>query len=60
MEYYTPAQSLALEEDAESKSEYLNSQIFATSEASYNHNLIVRNICGALTKALSGEICKAG
>ena len=37
---YTPAQYLALERAAETKSEYLNGEIFAMAGASRRHNLI--------------------
>ena len=49
---YTPEQYLVLEETSEYKNEYVAGQIYAMTGASYNHNLIVRNICVALTNVL--------
>jgi len=47
-EHYTPEEYLAIERNAEYKSEYLNGEIFAMSGASRKHNLIVWNISAAL------------
>lgn len=49
---YTPAEYLALEEKAETKSEYWNGAIVAMSGAKINHQQIVAN----LTEFLGGKI----
>ncbi len=53
---YTPEEYLAIERNAEYKSEYLNGEIFAMSGASRKHNLIVGNI----SAALHGQLRKRG
>ncbi len=55
---YTPEQYLVLEETSEYKNEYVAGQIYAMTGASYNHNLLVRNICVALTNALGDGPCQ--
>ena len=50
---------LAAERLAETKSEYLNGEVFAMSGASREHNLIVWNLAGALHPQLRGRICEA-
>ncbi len=42
--FITPADYLALERQAETKSEYLNGDIYAMSGASRNHNRITINL----------------
>lgn len=50
--YYTPAEYLELEEKAESKSEYVDGQIFPVAGGSINHNRICGNLYIALSLAL--------
>ena len=57
--YYTPEQYLALEREAEYKSEYVNGQIYAMSGASREHNLIAVNIVSELHANLRGQPCEA-
>jgi len=47
---FTPEDYLALERRADSKSEYLNGEIFAMVGASEPHNLIVANVIAELTQ----------
>jgi len=42
--YYTPEDYLALEDNAEEKSEYFNGEIFSMAGASVNHNRIINNL----------------
>lgn len=55
---YTPAEYLALERAAETKSEYLDGQIFAMAGASRRHNLIVANVIARLTLQLEHRPCE--
>ena len=52
---YTPAEYLELEEKAESKSEYINGQIFLMAGASINHNRIAGNFYAALNLAFRAQ-----
>lgn len=56
--YITPEEYLALERQAETKSEYWNGQIYAMSGASEAHNLIAMNIAGELRNRLKKRSCK--
>lgn len=56
--FYTLGQYLALEEQAESKSEYRKGQIVAMAGGSLNHNRIAGNIYTALDNALEGKSCE--
>lgn len=56
--YYTPEQYLALEREAEYKSEYINGQIFAMSGASREHDLIAVNLIRELSSQLRGRPCE--
>ncbi len=56
--YYTPEQYLALEREAEYKSEYIDGQIYAMSGASEEHNLIAGNIFGELRSQFRGRPCR--
>lgn len=56
--YYTPEQYLALEREAEYKSEYVNGEIYAMSGATREHNLISGNVFGALHAQLRGRPCE--
>lgn len=53
----TIEQYLALERQAETKSEYLNGEMFAMTGASWNHNLIVANTVASLHNSLRGKSC---
>jgi Uma2 family endonuclease len=57
--HYTPQQYLALEREAEYKSELINGQIYAMSGASREHNLIAGNVFGELRSQLKGRPCEA-
>ncbi len=52
---YTPTEYLELEEKAESKSEYINGQIFPMTGGSINHNRISGNLYIALSLALKQQ-----
>src|SRR5262245_14668281 len=54
---YTPEEYLALERQAECKSEYYAGEIFAMAGASRWHNLIVANVVGELRAQLKGRPC---
>lgn len=56
-EYYTPEEYLALEREAEYKSEYINGQIFAMSGTSRAHSLIATNLIIELGTQLRGKPC---
>jgi len=53
----TPDEYLALEREAEHKSEYMDGEAVAMAGASFNHNLIVANVVGALWGRLRGTPC---
>ncbi|KJH70559.1 Uma2 family endonuclease [Aliterella atlantica] len=53
--YYTPAEYLELEEKAESKSEYIDGQIFPMAGGSINHNRIALNLSSALNFAFKQQ-----
>ena len=57
--YLTPEEYLAMERQAETKSEYFNGEVFATAGASESHNLIVANVLSILIVGLRGRPCKA-
>jgi len=57
--YLTPEEYLALERQAEYKSEYFNGAVYAMSGASFNHNVIVANIIMELGQQLRGRPCSA-
>jgi Uma2 family endonuclease len=54
---YTPEEYLALERQAQCKSEYYAGEIFAMAGASRWHNLIVANVIGELRSQLKGRPC---
>ena len=56
--FITPDEYLALEEQADHKSEYYNGEISAMSGASNNHNLITGNVHAALHQLLSKRPCR--
>jgi Uma2 family endonuclease len=55
--HYTPEEYLALERQAQGKSEYDAGAIFAMAGASRWHNLIVANVVGELRSQLKGRPC---
>ncbi len=57
--YLTVQEYLALEEDAEYKSEYYHGEIFAMAGGSINHNQIVMNIGTQLNQAYPHHKCRA-
>ena len=57
-QFVTAADYLALERQAETKSEYLNGQIYAMSGASRSHNRITVNLTRRLGNQLSGKPCE--
>lgn len=56
--YLTPQEYLAVEREAEVKSEYFNGEMFAMSGASRKHNLIVTNIVAELRQQMKGRPCE--
>jgi Uma2 family endonuclease len=56
---YTPEEYLALEELADTKSEYYKGQIFAMSGGSINHNRIGSNVNALLNVGLENTPCEA-
>jgi Uma2 family endonuclease len=57
--YYTPEQYLALEREAEYKSEYINGQIYAMSGGSREHSLIIFSLARELGAQLRDRPCEA-
>ncbi|MFL6230879.1 MAG: Uma2 family endonuclease [Pyrinomonadaceae bacterium] len=55
----TSEEYLAMERQAEYKSEYLNGETFAMVGASRKHNLIAGNVFGELREQLKGKSCEA-
>jgi Uma2 family endonuclease len=55
---YTPEEYLAIEREAEFKSEYIDGYIVAMSGASESHNLIVTNIVSELRGQLKTRDCR--
>lgn len=56
---YTPAEYLALEDEADHKSEYFQGEIFAMAGGSTNHNIIAGNVYTLLNQAVAAEPCIA-
>lgn len=56
--FISPGEYLALERQAEYKSEYLNGDIFAMTGASRHHNLIAGNIFAKFRQRLEGRPCE--
>lgn len=56
--FITAADYLALERQAETKSEYLNGYIYAMSGASKEHNTIVFNLARRIGNQLDGKPCR--
>jgi Uma2 family endonuclease len=57
-QHYTPAEYFALEEQAETKSEYHQGEIVAQAGATINHNRIALNVANAIINALAGTPCE--
>jgi Uma2 family endonuclease len=55
--FLNPAEYLALERAAETKSEYLDGEMIAMTGASYRHSLITLNIGAELRQQLKGRDC---
>jgi len=55
---FTPAEYLAMETVADTKSEYYNGEIFAMSGGTPDHSLIAVNIAGALGQQLAPTPCR--
>ncbi len=53
----TPEEYLAIERQAEFKSEYLDGETFAMAGATYRHNLLASNVARLLGNALEGRDC---
>jgi Uma2 family endonuclease len=56
---YTEAEYLAIEREAEYKSEFYNGEIFAMAGATYDHNRVKDNLASALNRQLTGGPCYA-
>ncbi len=56
--YLTPQEYLAVEREAEIKSEYFNGEMYAMSGASRKHNLITLNIAAGLLQQMRGRPCE--
>lgn len=57
-QYYTPDEYLALEENADHRSEYYQGEILAMSSGSVNHNRIAGSILTALNFAFTDGLCE--
>ena len=53
----SPEEYLAIERRAETKSEYLDGEMFAMTGGSFPHNIIVGNLVGELRQGLKGRSC---
>src|SRR5882672_4339031 len=56
---FTEAEYLAIEREAETKSEFYDGEMFAMAGARRNHNLITGNIFGELREQLRKGPCEA-
>ena len=56
--YLSPEDYLAIEREAQHKSEYFSGQMWAMAGASREHNLIVANISGEVRARLKGRPCE--
>jgi Uma2 family endonuclease len=54
----TPEEYLEREREADTRSEYVNGQVFAMAGATDSHNLITLNVAGELRGALKGKACR--
>ena len=57
---YTPEEYLALEREAEYRSEYVNGYIYAMSGGTPEHAFITANVTGSLWSRLTGGPCRPG
>ncbi len=57
-QHFTPAEYLALEREASTRSEYVEGQIFAMAGASRQHNLITANVIRELGTQLRQKPCE--
>lgn len=55
---FTAAEYLRLEEQAETRSEFCDGEIFAMSGATVTHNRLTRRLVGALERQLAGGTCE--
>jgi len=53
----SPDEYLAIERQADAKSEYVDGEMFAMARVSPTHALIVANLCGELRQALRDRAC---
>ncbi len=53
----SPEEYLAIERQAETRSEYLDGEMFAMAGGSYAHNVIVGNLVGEIRQQLKGRPC---
>ena len=53
----TPEEYLAIDRQAEIRSEYLDGEMFAMAGGSYAHNVIVGNLVGEIRQQLKGRPC---
>lgn len=53
----SPEDYLAMERRAETRSEYLDGEVFAMTGGSFFHNIIVGNLVGELRQGLKGRSC---
>jgi Uma2 family endonuclease len=56
--WISPAEYLAFERKAETRSEYYRGEIFAMAGASKEHNLVNFNLAGEIHAALKGQSCQ--
>jgi Uma2 family endonuclease len=56
--YYSAAEYLELEREADYKSEYYHGEIFAMAGAGHNHNRVVENLTGECYIAFKGKQCR--
>lgn len=54
----TPQEYLAIERQAQFKSEYYHGEMYAMAGARYSHNLVLMNLIGNLYDQLKGSPCK--
>jgi Uma2 family endonuclease len=57
--YVTPEQYMALEREADVKSEYISGEMYSTAGASYEHNLITANLIRELGNQLRSGPCRS-
>lgn len=56
--YLTPEEYLALERQADTKSEYFNGEVYAMSRATRVHNIITTNVIATFVTQLKGRRCE--